>query len=69
MKKKQVKKPEIGDTITIICEHCGYDTASSNPSGYCNHVYYPEYCKICKSNWRLFLFKLWKKFKSKLCKI
>jgi len=29
------------------CKHCGYDTSMTNPSGYCNHVYYPEGCSIC----------------------
>jgi len=33
-----------------ICKHCGYDIAIRNPSGYCDHLYYPENCEICKKN-------------------
>ena len=32
----------------MICEHCGGDIEIRNPSGYCDHLYYPENCKICK---------------------
>jgi len=31
-----------------LCEHCGMDIEIINPSGYCNHLYYPDYCEICK---------------------
>lgn len=31
-----------------ICSHCGYPLGYANPSGACNHVYYPDNCKICK---------------------
>jgi len=34
------------------CEHCGGNLAIANPSGYCNHVYYPENCKICEKRER-----------------
>lgn len=30
-----------------LCKHCGMDIAIRNPSGYCDHLYYPENCKIC----------------------
>ncbi len=30
-----------------ICPHCGLDLAIRNPSGFCDHLYYPEYCKVC----------------------
>ena len=30
------------------CKHCKMDINIRNPSGYCDHLYYPEYCKICK---------------------
>lgn len=30
-----------------ICLHCGNDIGISNPSGYCNHIHYPESCEIC----------------------
>ena len=56
--KKTNKKTQLGDTIKRICEHCNMDVAIRNPSGYCDHLYHPEYCKICKSSWRLWLFKL-----------
>lgn len=32
-----------------LCNHCGQNLAIANPSGYCNHVYYPENCKVCQS--------------------
>ena len=31
-----------------ICTHCGKPIAIRNPSGYCDHLYYPDNCKICK---------------------
>lgn len=31
-----------------ICVHCKGDTAIRNPSGFCDHLYYPENCQICK---------------------
>ena len=30
-----------------ICEHCKEPIELANPSGYCNHVHYPEGCKVC----------------------
>lgn len=30
-----------------ICKHCGEDTAIRNPSGYCDHLYYPDNCTTC----------------------
>lgn len=30
-----------------ICKHCGYPISLRNPSGYCDHLYYPEYCEVC----------------------
>ena len=30
------------------CNHCGMDIEIRNPSGYCDHLHYPESCKICK---------------------
>jgi len=32
-----------------ICSHCGYPIGYANPSGVCNHIYYPDNCKICKN--------------------
>ena len=30
------------------CPHCEMDKRIRNPSGYCDHLYYPEHCDICK---------------------
>lgn len=29
-----------------LCKHCGMDIAIRNPSGYCDHLYYPENCDV-----------------------
>ncbi len=29
------------------CKHCGGDIAIRNPKGNCDHLYYPENCKVC----------------------
>jgi len=34
--------------VVQICEHCGMDIAIRNPSGYCDHLYYPDNCVVCK---------------------
>lgn len=31
-----------------ICQHCGFPIAIRNPTGFCDHLYYPEYCKVCE---------------------
>ncbi len=31
-----------------ICKHCQEPIALRNPSGYCDHLYYPDNCNICK---------------------
>lgn len=31
-----------------ICEHCGRDTSIYYGPDHCNHVYYPEHCKVCR---------------------
>jgi hypothetical protein len=31
-----------------ICPHCHGPIHIRNPSGICDHLYYPEYCKICE---------------------
>jgi len=31
------------------CKHCGYPITLRNPSGICDHLYYPEYCPTCKA--------------------
>ena len=30
------------------CPHCFLDIALRNPSGYCDHLHYPESCKACQ---------------------
>lgn len=30
------------------CPHCKMDIAIRNPSGFCDHLYYPDYCEVCK---------------------
>ncbi len=32
-----------------ICKHCKKPIAIRNPSGYCDHLYYPDNCEVCKS--------------------
>ena len=29
------------------CEHCHADKRIRNPTGTCDHLYYPEYCETC----------------------
>ena len=31
-----------------LCKHCHLPIEIRNPSGYCDHLYYPEYCKVCQ---------------------
>ena len=31
------------------CNHCKKDINLRNPSGYCDHLYYPENCNICSN--------------------
>jgi len=30
-----------------LCKHCKRDVSMRNPSGFCDHLYYPNYCDIC----------------------
>lgn len=35
----------------MICNHCHMDVTIRNPSGFCDHLYYPDNCDVCsKSN-------------------
>ena len=36
-----------------ICKHCGGDIRIRNPKGYCDHLYYPENCEVCKGKVKL----------------
>ncbi len=40
---------QAGMTEGRICNHCGGEIAIRNPRGYCDHLYYPDYCEVCKS--------------------
>jgi len=31
-----------------LCPHCNEDKRIRNPTGYCDHLHYPENCDICK---------------------
>jgi hypothetical protein len=33
-----------------ICSHCKGDIAIRNPSGFCDHLHYPENCPVCSMN-------------------
>jgi len=35
-------------TENNICPHCHMNEGIRNPSGFCDHLFYPENCKICK---------------------
>lgn len=35
-------------TTSRLCEHCHEPLNIRNPSGYCDHLYFPENCKICE---------------------
>ena len=32
----------------MICPHCKMDLSIRNPSGHCDHLYYPDYCEYCQ---------------------
>lgn len=32
---------------TEICDHCKMPIAIRNPSGFCDHLHYPENCDVC----------------------
>lgn len=36
------KLTQAENTISGICKYCGGDISKANPTGNCNHVYYPE---------------------------
>ena len=43
-------KPEISEKDFGFCKHCKLPISRRNPSGLCDHLYYPESCKICEEN-------------------
>jgi len=36
--------------VCDVCSHCKMSKRLRNPSGYCDHLYFPENCEICASN-------------------
>jgi hypothetical protein len=34
----------------LRCQHCGRDKRIRNPSGECDHLYYPNNCATCKEH-------------------
>ena len=32
-----------------ICPHCQMEIDIRNPSGYCDHLYYPQMCAVCNA--------------------
>jgi len=42
---KMVGSPS--DPVEVECKHCGYPISQRNPSGYCDHLYYPKNCTTC----------------------
>lgn len=50
-KGKVVKKSSKSLTMekySKLCTHCGEDKRIRNKSGYCDHLYYPDNCEVCK---------------------
>ena len=47
-KNLKVRVPKGQKTFENICNHCGMDKKIRNPSGFCDHLHYPENCDICK---------------------
>ena len=35
------------EKLPTICKHCNFDISQRNPSGYCDHLHYPEGCSVC----------------------
>jgi hypothetical protein len=31
-----------------VCPHCDQNIRERNPTGYCDHLYYPYLCDVCK---------------------
>ncbi len=40
----EIKRP----SKEVTCPHCFLDIELRNPSGYCDHLHYPESCKVCQ---------------------
>ena len=35
-------------TQALRCDHCEGDVQIRNPQGFCDHLHYPEYCRVCQ---------------------
>jgi hypothetical protein len=44
----KINKKNVDYIKEELCLHCGYPIKIRNPSGYCDHLYYPESCGVCK---------------------
>lgn len=40
-----------------MCAHCGGDLEIRNPTGRCDHLHYPDNCKVCKKTAQVTLHK------------
>jgi len=36
-------------TLNTKCNHCLESITIRNPSGFCDHLYYPNNCEVCKN--------------------
>jgi hypothetical protein len=44
------KEPALGDIGPgRVCHHCHGPIAVRNPTGICDHLYYPDNCSVCKA--------------------
>ena len=43
-----LKKPQNKNGGQKLCRHCGGDMAIRNPTGWCDHLHYPEACTACQ---------------------
>ena len=47
---KMIKQSKNQSNRSIkLCPHCKMDLSIRNPSGFCDHLYYPDYCKVCQA--------------------
>lgn len=57
-------QPPAQNTIET-CRHCGGSLKSRNPTGICDHLYYPEYCDECNEKCKNVYSKMTKMTESK----
>jgi hypothetical protein len=51
------------------CPHCKMDIAKRNPSGFCDHLYYPDNCEECSSKVERKMTKRFEDYKNKKFKV